>query len=317
MVHAPRAALLLVLLLAGCQSTPEPTSPLPEGAEARSLLGEVLYPMPLPDEVRARYEENLIEATRVYAADPTSEETIIWLGRRTAYLGRYREAIAIFSGGLDRHPFSHKLLRHRGHRYLTVREIDAARRDLRRAARLAEQVDDEIEADGLPNRLGIPTSSSHTNIYYHLGLAQYVQRDFAAAAESYQRCLDYATNDDMRVAALYWLYLSLQRAGQAAEAVAAIADVTPDIEIIENTSYHRLLLLFRGLMSEADVAGGPREGVSGAAVDDATLAYGLAIWHLLEGRADEAHERFTLIVDGAAWPAFGHLAAEAELAAGH
>jgi hypothetical protein len=48
----------------------------------------------------------------------------------------------------------------------------------------------------------------------------------------------------------------------------------------------------------------------------ATVAYGVSMWHLFEDRQGEAEARWKRIVDGAAWPAFGHIAAEAELERG-
>jgi len=47
-----------------------------------------------------------------------------------------------------------------------------------------------------------------------------------------------------------------------------------------------------------------------------TIGYGLGNWHLYNGRRDQAMTTFRQIVDGneAQWPAFGYLAAEAELA---
>jgi hypothetical protein len=54
----------------------------------------------------------------------------------------------------------------------------------------------------------------------------------------------------------------------------------------------------------------------GIAVDDATLAYGIGAWYLINGQSAEAIEVFNAIVQGDAWPAFGFIAAEAELARG-
>ena len=96
---------------------------------------------------------------------------MIWLGRRTAYLWRYEEAIEIYTRGLTAHPDDPRLWRHRGHRYISTRRFDLAVRDLEQAARLAAANPDRIEPDGLPNSYGIPTGTMRFNIYYHLGLA--------------------------------------------------------------------------------------------------------------------------------------------------
>jgi hypothetical protein len=127
----------------------------------------------------------------------------------------------------------------------------------------------------------------------------------------------------MRCAALYWLYLSLRRGGRDDEARAALDPVHASMEIIENASYHQLLLLYKGAIGGIGVVGdiAPGEVVGGnsavaAAIDDATMAYGLAIYRWLAGDRAGAQAAFRAIVARDAWPAFGHLAAEAELARG-
>ena len=81
--------------------------------------------------------------------------------------------------------------------------------------------------------------------------------------------------------------------------------------MIENRAYHRLLLLYRGeLEAETLLAEAGEPG----SVGFATLGYGVANWYLVNGRRAEATALFERIVAGGQWPAFGHLAAEAELA---
>ena len=143
--------------------------------EATSLLGKPLVPAPQPESQRLRNEENLASAKAVFDNDPSSAEATIWLGRRTAYLGRFRDAIAIYTRGIERHPSDARFLRHRGHRYITVRELDRAVADLSKAAALVKNRPDETEPDGQPNAKNIPTSTLNTNIYYHLGLAHYLR----------------------------------------------------------------------------------------------------------------------------------------------
>ncbi len=214
-----------------------------------------------------------------------------------------------------RFPDSPRLLRHRGHRYITTRQLSEAFADLSRAAGLIESAPDEIEPDGLPNSLNIPTGTTQTNIFYHLGLVLYLRGDFEAALGAYRRCLDRSTNDDMRCATTYWLYLTLRRLGRDGEAGSALEPITADARIIENFAYHRLLLLYKGEMTVGEVMarGGPESAV-GPAIDDATIGYGVGAWHLVNGRPESADRIFRQIVAQPGWAAFGHLAAEVELA---
>jgi tetratricopeptide (TPR) repeat protein len=285
--------------------------------QALSLLAQPLYPPELPPEVRAQRQEQLYEAQLVYDRDPHDQDAIIWLGRRQAYLGDFRAAIDTFSNGLAIDPASYKLLRHRGHRFITLRDLDRAVADLSEAAAIIESANiaDEVEPDGQPNDRNIPTSTSHTNIYYHLGLALYLQGDFAGAAEAWRKCLAFATNDDMRVAATYWRYLSLMRAAQDQQAQALLATVRPSMEIIENTSYHQLLLMFKEQAQPQALL--PGDGVGGdVSVDVATIGYGLGVRELLLGNMLAARQHFQRVVAETNWAAFGHIAAEAELARG-
>ena len=278
---------------------------------ASSLLGEMLFaPQLYPDEHRKR-QAAYDEARGKFSDDP-SEENTIWAGRRLAYLGNYRDAIITFSDGLapNQFPDSYRLLRHRGHRFITMRTFGSAIRDLSRAAELIEGVPDEIEPDGMPNDKNIPRSTTHTNIYYHLGLAHYLNGDFQNSAVAYRKCLEFSKNDDMRCAASYWLYLSLRRSDQLDAAQAVLEPIHSDMDIIENFAYHKLLLLYKGEVTASELLGSAEAG----SIEDATLAYGIAAWHLVNDEADQAQALFEQIVEGPMWPAFGHTAAEAELA---
>jgi tetratricopeptide (TPR) repeat protein len=278
--------------------------------EAISLLGDSLRrPVPSP-EALTRMTDELHEADAELARRPGNADAIIWVGRRTAYLGRYTEAIAIFSSGLARHPGDARLYRHRGHRYLSTRQIDRAIADLVYAARLIRGRKDEVEPDGQPNARNIPTSTLQSNIWYHLGLAYYVKGDFRRALAAYRECLAVSKNPDMDVATRYWLYMTLRRMGLAARAAEVLQPVTRSMDIIENGSYHRLLMLFKGQLSPDSLASGGAD----RALEDATTGYGLGNWHYLNGRRDEATRIWRRVVEQGPWASFGALAAESELA---
>ncbi|MFT7553095.1 MAG: tetratricopeptide (TPR) repeat protein, partial [Rhodothermales bacterium] len=284
-------ALLALFSVVGCAAPEQnPTQPVTESgtqgttltmpAEAMSLLGTELFQLASDSATTARQEAQLAEAQAALDAAPGQVDSWIWLGRRTAYLSRYREAIDIYSEGLDQHPDSPHLLRHRGHRYLSLREFDLAIADFVRAAELTDGTPDEVEPDGQPNASGIPTSTLQTNIWYHLSLAYYYKGEFAQAAEAMQACFDLAANNDMKVAAADWLYMSLRRAGMDEAARSAIDFVTPELEILENHAYHRRILMYKGAMEPDDLLG------DGAALEMATQGYGVGNWYLLQGQAE-------------------------------
>ncbi len=286
---------------------PPPAAPL----EATSLLGAPLVRPPLPEEFRRQQEELLAAARAELEAAPGSVDALIWVARRTAYLGRFREAVELYGSVLAAHPDEPRLLRHRGHRHLTLRRLDLAVADLELAARLVEGESDRVEPDGLPNPAGIPTSTLHSNIWYHLGLAYYLRGELERTADAYQRCQQASRSTDMFIACTYWRYLALRRLGREAEAVKVLGPVRHELELLENHDYQRLLLLFKGDLSPDEELAAARER---GGVGFATVAYGVGVWHLLAGQADEARRIFEEIVAAPDWPAFGHLAAEAELA---
>lgn len=298
-----------VALLAAASSTIAGAQQAP--VEAVSLLGDTLRQWPIAAETRARYEAQLAEARAAWERANADADSTIWLARRLAYLGRVREAIDVYSNGIALHPHNPWLYRHRGHRYITLREFDKAAVDLQRAAELAAGRDDEVEPDGQPNVANMPIGTLKSNIDYHLALAYYLRGEFERALPIYTRELTNATNDDRRVSIAYWYYLALKRTGRDQEAADLLGPITRDLNVIENGTYRDLLLLFKGELRESDLLPEPGGEMS---VADATAAYGVGAWHLVNGRRERADEIFRAVMRGGQWPAFGFVAAEAELA---
>jgi hypothetical protein len=279
--------------------------PAPVGAQALALTGRPLASADPTPEVRAKYEA----ARGAAEADPADADKLIWHGRWAAYAGDYREAIRIFTRGIKRFPGDARFLRHRGHRYISIRAFDRAVRDLEKAASLVEGKADEVEPDGNPNPRGIPVSTLHSNIDYHLGLAYYLSRDLEKALAVYRRALATAPNDDMRVATAHRLYMTLRRLGRPDEAKAALEPIRPDMDIIENAVYHRLGLFYKGGLGEEAIA-----GPGGDATTNDAAAYGLGNWRLYNGDTAGAQAIFRRILEARAWASFGYIAAESEVA---
>jgi len=275
--------------------------------EATSLAGKPLYPMALPD--RAKFEGDLAQAEKDLAGKPNDAEAIIWVGRRMGYLWRYQDAIAMFSKGIALHPNNPKLYRHRGHRYITVRQFDRAVTDFEKAVTLIKGTPDEIEPDGAPNPTGKPRSTLHFNIWYHLALAHYLKGDYQKAADAYVECMKVSTNDDAITATTDWQWMTLMRLGRKAEAAKVLERITPTMEILENASYHRRLLMYKGLEKPEALL----DPAKADALTIATQGYGVGNWHFVSGDRARAREIFEKVVSGAYWSAFGYIAAEADL----
>ncbi len=310
-----RIAAPLLLLLGGAaplvaQSTAPTSRPAftVQRAECISLLGKPLFAH--APGARAALEAALAQARSEADAAPDDLDKAIWVGRRLGYLWRMNEAIAAFDRALERWPNSAAPLRHRGHRLISIRRFDDAIADLTRAAALMGADAESTEPDGQPNARNLPLTTLGFNVCYHLGVARYFKGDFPGAVSAMQSTLKYAEKHaDNRVAVSYWLYLALRRAGRDAEAASVAAGITPELEIIENDAYHRLLLVFNGSRTVEETLKAEQK----AATDAATIGYGLGIWRLLGGDRAAAVEQFERVVAGENWPAFGFIAAEVEL----
>ena len=303
--------LIAVILHAGCHR-PQPDAALGVEYEAISLLGDTLR-RPRPDSAaQERMQSQLVAARLDLAARPDDPDALIWVGRRLGYLGRYSAAIDTFTEGIRRFPNDARMYRHRGHRYISVRELDKAIADFERAAELMAGRPDEVEPDGQPNARNIPIGSLQSNVWYHLALAHYLKGDWDAAARAARSGLRVSSNPDRLVSQTHWLYMALRRAGRASEAAAALAPIRDDFDIIENDSYYRLVKLYKTGVPEA-VVDSVLSSLAGTP-SDASFAYGIANWVLYNGDTTRAVRAFEQLLRGGSWASFGYIAAEADLA---
>lgn len=315
---SPVAGLLTLLLLSSCGSSDDmpPTSvasssmtssilpDVPDGVQAISLLGEELRASP----ASAAVLENLAAARAEYESNPDDADAIVWYGRRIGYTQDYRGAIEVFSEGIQKHPDDPRFYRHRGHRYISIREFDRAIADLEHAATLIAGTADVVEPDGAPNPAGIPVSTLHSNIWYHLGLAYYLKGDLENALRVYEIAIAQTPNDDMRVATTHWQYMTLQLLGREEEAIAALAPIHPDMNVIESMAYHQLCLLYKG---EAETGVVLTSGITDAGGDSAM--YGVGNWYFYNGEKEKARAAFEQMIADSGWASFGRIAAESDL----
>ena len=225
-------------------------------------------------------------AESALAADPRNVERIIALGLAQSGIRRYREAIETFTRGIAIAPDNAVLYRWRGHRYLSVRELDRARADLEH---------------------GLALDSNCYGCLYHLGIVRYVSGDFAGAAQAFRRALPRAPEPGEYAGSNDWLWMSLSRAGRPADAQ-ALLDHIPD-SLPAGNAYTQRIALYRGRV-------GPEQAFTPADTGDiqvATLSYGVGNWYLVRGDTARARGYFERSVRSGGWPAFGFIASEAEL----
>ncbi len=273
MARLPARLAALAVLTIGC-APPQPD----RVAEYRSPAGAAYF---------AQADTGAVaHAEAAVAADPGSFQKNLQLGLAQAGIREYREAIATFTRGIAVAPDSAILYRWRGHRYLSVRQLDSARADLEH---------------------GLALDSTLYGCWYHLGVVKYVSGDFDGAADAFAHALPLAPNPEEHAGSIDWGWMSLSRAGRVADAQAWL-DRNSD-PIPEENAYTRRIGLYRGqvrpdeLITPADTEG----------VQVATLKYGLGDWYLVHGDTAAARAAFRDAVATDGWPAFGFIASEAEL----
>ncbi len=276
--------------------------------EATSLAGQpLMVPAAIPNQ--QKLDADLAQAEKILAANPRDAEAIIWVGRRLGYLWRYHDAIAMFSKGIEMYPSNPKFYRHRAHRFITIRQFAKAQADFEKAAQLIKGQPDEIEPDGAPNPAGKPRSTLQFNIWYHLGLSYYLQGNYAKAYDAYVECMKVSNNDDSVAATSDWMWMTLMRLNRKADAAKVLERITPTMNILENGSYHRRLLMYKGLDK-------PEALLDTTKADDTTIAtqgYGVGNYYFVIGNTAKAREVFQKVTSGGGWNAFGFIAAEADL----
>jgi tetratricopeptide (TPR) repeat protein len=230
----------------------------------------------------------VVRADSALAAEPRNIERIIQLGIAHSAIRQYREAIRVFTQGIAIAPDNPLPYRWRGHRYLSVRELDSAVADLRRGNRL---------------------DATNYDIWYHLGVARYVRAEFSAASDAFAHAQRLAPNDNEIAGATDWLWMSLSRAGRAADARAALTRAHDSLRVTSAAAYAQRLRLYKGSI-------GPDQVLTPADTGDiaiATLSYGVGNWFLVNGDRAAARTWFERAARSGGWPAFGFIAAEAEL----
>ena len=294
----------ILIIITSCQSPKEAKEQIQGKDEFVTPLGKT-YTLVEPSEKMMTQHE---KAKQVYEAAPTNIDNIIWYGRRTAYLGRYDEALKIYTEGISIYPNEARLYRHRGHRYISLRKFDMAIEDLEKAGQLIERTENEIEPDGMPNAMNIPISTLHGNIWYHLGLAYYLKYDYEKAYEAYVKCRESGSNADNIVSSTHWLYMIQKRLGNNILAEQILGPIKLGATIIENNDYYDLCKFYKGLL--------PMDSLhftdEGSPSSDA-VKYGLANWHFYNGNMEESRKLLLELVEGNSWSSFGYIAAESDL----
>ena len=295
-----RLLLILVLILVSCQSGQDPIKLVnpDKTIETVTLLGDTLMS---PEIREGKSLDQFKSAQNNYYRDQENPEMLIWYGRRVAYLGYFKEAIKIYTLGIEKFPYDARFYRHRGHRYISTRQYDKAINDFKRALELVDGKEDQIEPDGLPNSKDIPLSTLHGNIWYHLGLTYYLKNDMNNAAKSFSDRSVTHKFDDNIVSSAHWLYMIYRRQNKIEQSNAIVKNISKDMDIIENMSYHQTSLFHKGLIKESEIN-----------IDEVAL-YSIANWYIYEKNDTlKAKDYYKELLDTGNPFSFAYIAAESD-----
>jgi tetratricopeptide (TPR) repeat protein len=270
---------------------------------------------------------------------PLSHRYII-AARLKGYLNKHAESVALLTEALELEPGDPRLLRFRGHRRISIRDYKGAIEDLREAAAKIDTVEDEhemyqpeVEKDVISLILGKPedvrpqhlsekdadaetlkryNTTLHTSVWYHLGVAQYLDGDLAGCLASFRNAETSSKHQEGTVAAQDWQYMALRRLGRDAEAE-EVLDRFRQIALVDEdhlVGYEGRMRLYTGEITPDELWA----MCDGNDLKTVTQGYGLGNWHYYNGELDKAREVFDGVLRTGVTHAFAYLAVTSEYA---
>ncbi len=298
---------LLAVFSCAPKQEQQDTNTDPTSAEAVSFSGQPLF-APKADSVTRHKADSVITAIKDKGG--LSEEDYIRMGQQLVASNRFKAAVDVYSEGLQKFPNSFKLLRHRGHRYISIRQLDKAIIDLNRAEELIRDQPDVPEYDASGNITG---TYQHW-IWYHIGLCYFFNQAYIQAAPAFEKCLEASRNNKNIVGTSDWLYNMYMRLGEKEKAMKLLDPITPDFDTDREHPYFKRVMLYKGVITPEELVDVNQDPAK-MSVSDVTKMYGLANWYAYQGDKEKAMNLYQKIVQSEnGWPGFAYAAAEKELA---
>jgi tetratricopeptide (TPR) repeat protein len=273
--------------------------------QAYSLSGKPLFSS-APEPKALKKSDSTIQA--IQAKGNLSEDDFIEIGKQLVATARYKEAVENYSVGLSKFPNSFKILRHRGHRYLTLRKLDLVVADLLKARDLIKSQPDVWDFDAKGNK----TDTYQHQIEYHLGVYYFLKGSYKEAVAAFEKSLKEAHEGNEIAGTTDWLYNSYQRNGQKKVAQELLEAITPDFKADHEQAYFRRIMLYKGVIKPDELVD-ENASPEKLNIQDVTKLYGLANWYQFQGNKEKAKELYARIIQSNSWPAFAFLAAETEM----
>lgn len=201
----------------------------------------------------------------------------------------YQQAVLDCSLMMEREPFNALLYRVRGHRNLSLSNVELAIADLTMSTRI---------------------DPAYWKNWDLLGMAAYYLGDYEKAVHYYNRGLDVTGYDDPYTAPLLnWKYLALCHLGkrEEAETQQLLTHIDPE-DNDPKSIYKNLILLHRGIRSDEDIWELTK---ANEAFMLASLGYGVVMKHYYSGDKAKAKEILDdILARTEDWYTWGHKACE-------
>lgn len=296
---------ILSFFLLSCAKKTEQAATTEPSPEAFSFSGKALYSNPAAPKALAKSDSSI---AAIRSKGELTEDDYVEIGKQLVGTARYKMAVDAYSEGLGKFSNSYKLLRNRGHRYITLRQLENSIADLTNAEELIRTEPDVMEY-GLD---GKPTATVRHQIWYHIGVYHFLKKDYAKSAAAFEQAV--ATGGDLKnvVGASDWLYNCYQRTNEKEKSVAVIKPITPESDTDRENAYFRRIMFYKGAIIQEELVNVnmPPDSMS---VQEVTKLYGLANWYLYQGDKEKAKSFYSTILKSNAWPGFAYAAAEIEL----
>ena len=278
-------------------------------AEALSLLGDTLWSLPVLPARGPKLVEQLSRARSRLASSPFDANAALVVARRTADLGRLREAVNLYTRAGELHPTDARMPRYRGEVLLQLRELDLAQRDFQTAAQRLMGKKAETEFVELDD--GLLGSTLQFNIYHLLGLTYYIKGEFPKARTTLIEAAKAASTGDDLAAAGLWLFFVTRRLGAVDEARLLLTSLSDSVQVTARQPEITLLLAFRDGLPYDSLHLDLRQRFT--TEREALLGYALGFALLLLERREEAELVFEQVRTYHDWSSLPVLAAESEL----
>ncbi|WP_258103943.1 M48 family metallopeptidase [Marinoscillum sp. MHG1-6] len=246
-----------------------------------------------------------------YTENPSDIQNVIEYCQTLSELGWYYEAIRVYSEGLDKNPTSFKLLRLRGQSYITLRQFDLALEDLQRAAFYSRPaINEQTSGYALTNFYTESRSNEKFNIFFCLGMVNYLKGSYDKTISSFKQCMKYADNIELKVFIIDWFYLTYRKLGNNEAAEELLMAIPRNAKVKSYSDHYNRILLYQGVVKAHNLMAYSERPDNSL---EPVLSYGVGTWYLVNGEKMKAVKIFERILMGETWDSYEYIAAEVEL----